>query len=339
MKKIYIIITLVISTLLLTLNIKASTFNQTTNQVTFGDVQYNVLASPFASNTTFTSDVYRKAGPYLNYLRSDEQTISTPSNSLYQYNYFSLSQLFENYIRSFDEYSELHINPYYLPNEFLFYTDLQYSIRIDYTFTTPTNIIANINTNGWFQVTTTPVAKVSLFIYSIIDSNTSVFFTSYYLNTYDVYGGLVYASGSFGGSGNMWIGLAYYDTGQVEYNKGYQDGLGVGKPQGYDEGYKQGLLDASTDFQTWYDNGYNLGYDTGYSEGANANLSNSFKSYQYIMGFFFQTFAILNIEVLPNLKLGWIVGVPLFLGLLSFIIGTATFTISQGTRASKGGKK
>lgn len=113
----------------------------------------------------------------------------------------------------------------------------------------------------------------------------------------------------------------------------FLSGYLTGKQEGKDVGIQIGI--DSIDQDAIYQDGYDYGYDVGYDTGINANVSNNFLSFKFLMGMFFETFAILNIEILPNLKLGWLVGVPLFLGMLSFIVGVATFSISQGSRGVK----
>lgn len=103
--------------------------------------------------------------------------------------------------------------------------------------------------------------------------------------------------------------------------------------QAYQNGYRDGA--DSINYDDIWDLGYDQGYEVGYDTGINADVSNNFLSFKFLMSMFFETFAILNIEILPNLKLGWLVGVPLFLGMLSFIIGVATFSISSAQRGVK----
>jgi hypothetical protein len=78
-------------------------------------------------------------------------------------------------------------------------------------------------------------------------------------------------------------------------------------------------------------------YNEGYDEGSVATSLNR-NWFSSLMFSFFSVFNILSIELLPNVTIGMIVAVPLMLGLMSFIIGVATFSVSSMTRSNLSGK-
>ena len=74
-----------------------------------------------------------------------------------------------------------------------------------------------------------------------------------------------------------------------------------------------------------YNTGYNNGYNTGYNEGESAGYSNGINKqiiFPDILNGVFDTLSnILNVEIFPSVKLWYIIGVPLILGVIAFIIG------------------
>lgn len=80
---------------------------------------------------------------------------------------------------------------------------------------------------------------------------------------------------------------------------------------GYQEGYEQGLTDG-------YNSGYSQGHGDGYQEGYNAGLSGTIST-NWFISFLNSTFDILNIEVFPNVKLIYLLFIPIGLGVLALI--------------------
>jgi len=87
-----------------------------------------------------------------------------------------------------------------------------------------------------------------------------------------------------------------------------------------------------------YDGSLSYDYGIGLTDGASAQEV-ELMNLGYVMQGFFRVFNILSIEILPNITIGMIVGVPLMLGLLSFIIGVATFAVNSSTRSNMKGRK
>lgn len=146
----------------------------------------------------------------------------------------------------------------------------------------------------------------------------------------------------------------YYDV----WNDGYDVGFSDGKNEAgyydfetqttyygrdiYNLAYSRGIDEASYDFYNrGYDDGkvdYGFLYDGDYITGDEAyNLGGSENTiaWNVIFGAWLSTFQILSIELFPGLTLGMIMGFPLILGLLSFIIGVATFNIRAGESYSR----
>ena len=139
-------------------------------------------------------------------------------------------------------------------------------------------------------------------------------------------------------------GLNYgYGTGQADIhdNGSTQAGLSVGDSYDYDIGYDMGqddMYDHGSDAYGTYDPVSSFDYGAGLTAGA-ASKEVDLMNLGYLMQGFFRTFNVLSIQILPNITIGMIIGVPLMLGLLSFIIGVATFTVSSSTRSNMKGRK
>ena len=150
----------------------------------------------------------------------------------------------------------------------------------------------------------------------------------YEFNIYLVYtDNSTMSSGWFGNaSDSNYIGFRILDDPSEDYNAGRADGYGIG----YGEGYAEGL-DYYDITQIESD-----AYDDGYSDGLNAQQSADFMTFDYLLAGLFSTVGhIMSIQLLPNLTIGAIIMVPLVLGILSFIIGVATISISN-TRSIAG---
>lgn len=78
----------------------------------------------------------------------------------------------------------------------------------------------------------------------------------------------------------------------------------------------------SNDYQLGYDNGwsngYNSGYNSGYNDGYNDGLSGTL-SPNWFTSFLDSVFEILNIEIFPNVKLIYLLFIPVGLGILALI--------------------
>lgn len=80
---------------------------------------------------------------------------------------------------------------------------------------------------------------------------------------------------------------------------------------GYQEGYEQGVSDG-------YNSGYTQGRNDGYQEGYNAGLSDTLAP-NWFISFINSVFDILNIEIFPNIKLVYLIFIPVGLGVLALI--------------------
>ena len=87
------------------------------------------------------------------------------------------------------------------------------------------------------------------------------------------------------------------------YEQGYQDGYTAGQTAGYNQGYSEG--------QTA---GYNQGYLDGLDDGSGSNVN-----FQYIESVLTLIGNFLNIEILPNIKLSYALGIVIILSIISII--------------------
>lgn len=111
----------------------------------------------------------------------------------------------------------------------------------------------------------------------------------------------------------FWISTASYNqvfneiySGSTSYQSGYDNG--------YNQGYNQSVID---NVNPAYNNGYDIGYDVGYGDGILADYS----AWDDIMQGFFGPFNILNFELLPGFKIGYVFAFFMIIGVLSFLIG------------------
>lgn len=106
-------------------------------------------------------------------------------------------------------------------------------------------------------------------------------------------------------------------TGDNEaYQEGYTDGYEDGQNDGYEEGYNAGEEYGE---MIGYENGKNDGYNMGYNDGlANTDLVDS--AISLVRGVFGALDTILNIEIIPGLKLSIILLVPIVFGVVSFFL-------------------
>ena len=111
------------------------------------------------------------------------------------------------------------------------------------------------------------------------------------------------------------------------YNKGYTEGETAGHNQGYKEGetagYNQGYTAGESAGQTaGYNNGYTAGQTAGYNQGYLEGLDDGAGSnvnFQYIESVLTLIGNFLNIEILPNIKLSYALGIIIILSIISII--------------------
>ncbi|MEM3312281.1 MAG: hypothetical protein QW042_05035 [Thermoplasmata archaeon] len=111
----------------------------------------------------------------------------------------------------------------------------------------------------------------------------------------------------------------------IEYEKGYQDGYNDGVTE--TEDYYEELIipDIKEEYEEiGYNNGYDYGLEIGYNNGYNDGViagSNNFNILNLIRSLFDLVWDALNVEMLPNIKLIYIVSIPLILSVIKFILG------------------
>lgn len=106
----------------------------------------------------------------------------------------------------------------------------------------------------------------------------------------------------------------YYEYDLYWSDLQYLAGFDVGYSQGYNKGYAQSIID---NINPAYNDGYDLGYDVGYGEGLLADYS----AWEDIQQGFFGPFNILNFELLPGFKIGYVFAFFMIIGVLSYLIG------------------
>ena len=106
-------------------------------------------------------------------------------------------------------------------------------------------------------------------------------------------------------------------TGDTEaYQEGYTDGYEDGRESGYNEGYEDGETDGR---EIGFNEGQIDGYNRGYSDGlANTDVVDS--AISLVKGVFSGLDTLLNIEIIPGLKLSIILLVPIVFGVVSFFL-------------------
>ena len=66
---------------------------------------------------------------------------------------------------------------------------------------------------------------------------------------------------------------------------------------------------------------YDTGFQEGYEQGQNAAVDESLWIYSFTRSVFNGFAQVLNVEILPNIKLGYLIAIPLVLSVLRFILG------------------
>ena len=107
---------------------------------------------------------------------------------------------------------------------------------------------------------------------------------------------------------NIITQLYVYQLGSSGYNEGYQDGEEAGYQAGAQDGFAEGE-------HRGYQDGYTDGYGEGYSVGQASEIDTN-----WLMGLFDAVGAVLGMELLPNLTIGVIVGIPFVISVIWFII-------------------
>lgn len=93
----------------------------------------------------------------------------------------------------------------------------------------------------------------------------------------------------------------------------YFNTINAGYSNGYDSGWDKG-------YQSGVNYGQELGYNNGYNDGVIAG-SSDFNILNFIRSLFDLIWGVLSVEMLPNIKLVYIVAIPLVLSVIKFILG------------------
>ena len=114
---------------------------------------------------------------------------------------------------------------------------------------------------------------------------------------------------------------------------GYNNGLKYGQEIGYNKGYNESknyyndliIPEIKEEYEEiGYNNGLEYGQEIGYNKGYNAGIiagSNNFNVLNLIRSLFDLIWGVLSVEMLPNIKLIYIVAIPLVLSVIRFILG------------------
>lgn len=119
----------------------------------------------------------------------------------------------------------------------------------------------------------------------------------------------------------------YY--GDWGYDTGYDTGYNIGYNEAFQEqeDYYEELIIPQVQqeyeeigYNNGYEYGQEIGYNTGYNDGIIAG-SNNFNVLNLIRSLFDLVWGVLSVEMLPNIKLIYIVAIPLVLSVIRFILG------------------
>lgn len=299
---------------------QANVFDLSTQVVNFGDSDYYVLRSPYRDTVEFTNKIYTINGDNLLYSRQEISGFNTPVLSNGQYVYTSISNMLSNKLIQHIDENEITFNDLVTVTFNGVDVYVSYTLDIDYTSSTPFNVIWSYSGTLWNNGWNVPVnnlaygLKVQFFAY-VDDSDNAFNYVSVYF--YDVNGNQITGGGSFTYSldDDFNLGLAIKpDTTSVDtaYINGYDNGYNNGQSNGFIDGYGKGKDDG-------YNSGYGTGYDKGYNQGSTDNMPNFFVLMTDSV--FTAVTRIGNVEILPNLKISYIAGIILALGLVKFITG------------------
>lgn len=110
---------------------------------------------------------------------------------------------------------------------------------------------------------------------------------------------------------------------------GYNNGVLIGQQQGYleAEDYYEEIIIPSIQEEyeeIGYNNGFEYGQQIGFNQGYNQGVidgSNDFNLLDFIRSLCDLLWSVLNVEMLPHIKLIYIVSIPLVLSVVRFILG------------------
>ena len=108
------------------------------------------------------------------------------------------------------------------------------------------------------------------------------------------------------------------DTYDESYSLGYDEGFGLGRDVGYETGYDEGFDEG---FGLGRDVGYETGYHEGYDEGFDVGSGENKGVLNFIKSIFNTINALGNVEILPYIKIWYIIGIPVILAVVRFALG------------------
>lgn len=109
--------------------------------------------------------------------------------------------------------------------------------------------------------------------------------------------------------------IRYYEIFKRGYDVGKNEGYTEGKNDGIEAGYWNGYNDGR---EVGSNEGYNVGYNEGYNIGFNKGSSSSITT-NWFTSFINSIFNIFNVEIFPNVKLIYLIFIPLGLGVIALI--------------------
>ena len=103
----------------------------------------------------------------------------------------------------------------------------------------------------------------------------------------------------------------YNESNAIDYLYDTYEGI---YENGYDEGYTDGERDG-------YENGEEYGYNLGYTDGERDGYNKKYDFLEIIRGAFDAVSNFFNMEIFPGVKFIYIIGIPLVIAVLRFVIG------------------
>ena len=89
----------------------------------------------------------------------------------------------------------------------------------------------------------------------------------------------------------------------------------------YFDSYTAGVGDIENQINSAYENGYENGYNVGYEDGERDGYNKKYDFLQIISGAFDAVSNFFNMEIFPGVKFIYIIGIPIVIAVLRFVIG------------------
>lgn len=288
-----------------------SMYDNNSSRLTYKSINYEV--TDFLSLNDLDYNDYLTDTDYIEYNSTTRRLIIKKFGSIYtggrieQANYQSSSQQYL-YTNSLYFQSNIYNMQLYFDN----ITQAQYD---------------NIISNGIYYI---DISLNSPTINYVFQNNSTLNFNYTYQTTYNLYFKGQKISGTrdyvYTKTHSLYYSLVNYDSesrAKILYknNENLQPveeyhAINCCKNRWYMEEY-----DYSQDIDNAYVRGYNKGYSTGYDEGYDEGTSdNPSYNFSWLKGTFSAINELFNIEIIPGLKLSYLLGIPLLLELIVFIL-------------------